>query len=142
MQQTHDSRLVLGRAGFNDRADENLQQTAADGVDHDGDQKSRKAVHDIGENRRTDESERTTDMSKQNGFPIAELLHVFGRNQVGQKLCDEIDRNEQCDLRQGNFVGFAERQKQKRGEIDDDRLRYISDKASENGVFVGKLFHR
>jgi len=44
MEQAHVLILILRGAGLHHRADNDLQQPAADCVDHDGDQKPRKRV--------------------------------------------------------------------------------------------------
>ena len=142
VQKTHDPCFIFGGTGFDDRADENLKQTAADGIDHGGDQKSREAVDQIGKHRHTDQTECATGVCEQDRFPIAELLNVFGGEQVRQQLRDEVDRDEQRDLTEGDSVRFAERDKKKRSKIDDDRLRYISDKAGEYRVLMGKFLHK
>ena len=142
VEQTHDSCFVFGGAGFDDRAHENLQQTSADGVDHCGDQKTREAMDQVGQESHAEKPERTADMCKQDRSPIADPLYVAGGKQVGQQLRYEIDGDEQSDLLKRNFIGFAERKKKQRGEIDDDGLRDISDKASEDRMLVCQFVHK
>lgn len=80
-------------------------------------------------------------MCHQYGFPISDFLNVFGSEQVGQQLRDEVDGDKQCDLFQRYLIGFAECHKKKGRKINDDCLRYISDKAGEYRMFVCQFFH-
>ena len=136
VEQAHNARFIFRGAGFNDWTNEYFEQTATDGVDHRGDQKSREAGNEVGQERHAEKSRCAEYVGKQDRFPIAELLHVFGGDEVGQQLRYEVDGNQKCDLLQRYPIGFAEGQKKQGGEIDDDRLRYISDKAGENRVLM------
>ena len=136
MEQTHDTRFIFRGTGFHDGTDENFQKSAADGIKRNGDQKSCKRMHDIGQKRHGDQSERAEKVRCDDTFAITELMRIFGSEQVGQKLNGKINGNQKCDLLQGDTVSFAERQKQKRRKIDDDRLRDIADEARTDGVFM------
>ena len=141
VKQAHDARFIFRGAGFDDRADEHLEQTAADGVDHRGDEKSRESGDEIGQERHAEKSRRAENVGKQDRFPITELLHVFGGDEVGQKLRHEVDGDQKRDLLQRDLIRLTEGQKKKRRKINNDRLRYISDKAGENRMLMCQFVH-
>ena len=142
MEQAHNARFIFRGAGFDDGADENLEKSSADRIDHRGDEKSRKTVDHVGKERHADESERATDVCKQNGFSIAYFLYESGSEQIRRELCDEVDRDQERDLAKRNFVCRTERNEEEWREIDDDRLRDISDKTSEDRMFMCELIHK
>ena len=113
VKKAHNARLVFRGTGFHDGADQNLEKTATDRIDHRGDQKSREAVDHIGKKRHADESDYATGVREQNRFAIADLLHVPRGKQVRQKLRDEIDGDQKRDSAERNIVRFAERKKKK-----------------------------
>ena len=93
MEQAHNARFIFRGAGFDDGADENLEKSSADRIDHRGDEKSREAVDHIGKKRHADESDCATDVRKQDGFPITYFLYESGSEQIRCELRDEVDRD-------------------------------------------------
>ena len=135
MQKTHGSPLLIRRARLYDRADDHLGQTAADGIDHDGDADADIRIRC---ELRQDAEKHKSDGSKnmcQNGIDaVADPIREFCREQVHQNLCDKIDRHQKTDPGKGNPIGTVKCHKQKRGEIVDDRLCDVTDIAGGNGV--------
>jgi hypothetical protein len=136
MQKAHNASFVFHGAGFHDGADENFQKTAADSVKRNGDEKACERRQDLGQDGHGDQTERAEKMRRNDAFAITDLVRVFGCDKVCEKLYAEIQRDEERDLLKRDSVRAAEGQKKKRREIDDDRLRDISDKASGDRMFM------
>ena len=136
MQKAHNAGFVFHGAGFHDGADENFQKTAADSVKRNGDEKACERRQDLGQDGHGDQTERAEKMRRNDAFAITDLVRVFGCDKVCEKLYAEIQRDEERDLLKRDSVRAAEGQKKKRREIDDDRLRDISDKASGDRMFM------
>ena len=136
MQKAHNAGFVFHGAGFHDGADENFQKTAADSIKRNSDEKTCERRQDLGQKGHRDQTERAEKMRRNDAFAITDLVRVFGCDKVCEKLYAEIQRDEERDLLKRDAVRAAEGQKEKRREIDDDRLRDISDKASSDRMFM------
>ena len=125
--------LILCGAGLHHRADNDLQKPAADGVDHDGDQKPRKRIRQrIRKNGQQHETGGRGNMRQQNGRAVADAIQKPRREQINAELNAEIDRDEQRDFRKRDLVRPLEHDEQQRHEIVDDRLHDIPDIAAQN----------
>ena len=84
--------LILRGAGFHHRADNDFKQPAADGVDHDGDQKPRKRIRQrIRKNGQQDKSCSRSNMRQQNGRAVADAIQKSG-NKAAEKFADVPDQ--------------------------------------------------
>ena len=140
MEQAHVLFLILRGAGFHHRADNDFKQPAADGVDHDGDQKPRKRIRQrIRKNGQQDKSCSRSNMRQQNGRAVADAVQKPRREQINAELNAEIDRDEQRDFRKRDLVRPLEHDEQQRNKVIDDGLHDIADIAAKDRPAAGAL---
>jgi len=141
MEQAHVLFLILRGAGFHHRADNDFKQPAADGVDHDGDQKPRKRIRQrIRKNGQQDKSCSRSNMRQQNGRAVTDAIQKPRREQINAELNAEIDRDEQRDFRKRDLVRPLEHDEQQRNKVIDDGLHDIADIAAKDRPAAG-VFH-
>ena len=142
MQKAHRRSLVVRRAGLHDRADQHLNEPAADGVQQKRRQKPEKRMREQKrENPHPQKPRRHEHMRRNDTRPVADPVDDGRRKRVDEKLQQEIKRHEQRDLRQLQRKRILENQKQQRHEVIDDSLRHISHIACTDGCAVGPLAH-
>ena len=84
---------MLERAGFNDRADKHLGQTAAHGVYHRAYDYPRERVGEkLGEKRKPDKSHGGHKLRADNASSVADLIGEFCTQNIDDELCNEKDR--------------------------------------------------
>ena len=141
MQQAHRLFLVVGGAALHDRADQHLDQTPADGIQCHRDQKSAKSAwHDIRQDGQPKQSRRRKNMGKYDRYPVPDLIHQAGRDQIHQKLHAEIERDQHRNLSKRDLISLLKSQKQKRYKIIHHRLHDIAGKTGIN-CFLICIFH-
>ena len=141
VQQAHSLFLVVRRARFHHRADEHLEQPAADGVDNDGGEKAEKRRGEqIGQHGQQHKAERGRQMGDPHRDAVADFVDKPGGEQIDEQLHAEIDGDEHGDLRQRDVVAGLEGEKEQRGKVVDDGLHNVADEAGGDGVAVSE-FH-
>ena len=136
MQQAHGGLFVIGGAGFDDRADQHLQQPAADGVDHHGnDQPGKRAGQQLRQHGQRDEPGSRKDVRQHHRRAVADAVDEARAEQVDRKLHAEVEGDEQRDARKRDAVALLEGQKQQRRKVVDDGLHDIGDKAGVHRPF-------
>ena len=129
-------------ARLHNGADNDLQQTAAHGIDHDGDQQPRKGRgQHLRQNGQQHEPGDGHGVRQHRRGPVADLIHKLHRGQVHQQLQAEVQRHQQGDLGKRNAILALKRQKQQRHKVIDDGLNDITDKTSHLRFFI-VLFRR
>ena len=137
VQQAHGGLLALGGAGLHDGTDEHLDQPAADGVQHHGDEYACVGIRQQPRQRRqADQPQRGQHVRRHHADPVADPVHHARRGQVHQQLHREVDRGDQRQLIQRQAELAGERQEQQRCEVVDDGLGHVADVAGVNGVVV------
>ena len=139
MQQAHGGLFVIGGAGFDDRADQHLQQPAADGVDHHGnDQPGKRAGQQLRQHGQRDEPGGRKDVRQHHRRAVADAVDEARAEQVDRKLHAEVEGDEQRDARKRDAVALLEGQKQQRRKVVDDGLHDVADKAGFDCVFIAQ----
>ncbi len=109
VQKTHGSPLLIRRARLYDRADDHLGQTAADGIDHDGDADADIRIRcELRQDAEKHKSDGSKNMCQHGIDAVADPIREFRREQVHQNLCDKIDRHQKTDPGKGNPIGAGE----------------------------------
>ena len=111
VKQAHEARLVLRRTRLDDGADDDLNETSADGKDANGNEKPPEGRHDRRQNGKQDKPRRRKDMREQNAFAVADDGHEARGTDVGQQLDKEIDGDERGKLYERNAVAFLKGKK-------------------------------
>ena len=123
VEQAHHAVLVFKGAGFDNGADQNFDQSAADGVQYNGDQDSRERMeHDLRQKRHQDKSQCGQNLRSGNADTVADAVSKFRGGKIHQKLGQVEDKRNQRDFFEGDSVGAFECQKQKRRKVRGNRL--------------------
>ena len=135
MQQTHRLVLMLGRAGVHNRGDHDLDQAAADRVQHDGGHQRRIRVgHSRGQQTERKQTGRHGHMRGDDAGPVADAVHILAGQHIHHELRDEVHRDQHGQPGHVDAERGRERDEQQRHEVVDDRLRDIAVEAGDNGV--------
>ena len=141
MEQTHLPFLIFSRTGFHNGADKDFQQSAADGVDHNGDQNTgKRPAGYFGKNRQQRQPRRGEQVGGDSSFSVSDFMNQPCGKQVDQQLQTKIEGDKERDLGDRDLVMRRKGQEEKRGEIIDDRLYDITGKAGADSRLVGS-FH-
>ena len=137
MQQTHRLVLMLGRAGVHNRGDHDLDQAAADRVQHDGGHQRRIRVgHARGQQPEREQPRRGGHMRGDDAGSVADAVHIPAGQHVHDELGDEVHRDQRGQLRHVDAEGGRERDEQQRHEVVDHGLRDVAVEAGDDGAVV------
>ena len=141
VQEAHVALLVVRRAGLHDRADQHLEEPAAQRVDgHGGRQPGRGIRKYIRQDRQQHEPRRGERVREQDRRAVADAVKKPGRQQIDAQLDAEIHGDEQRDPGQRDLVAPLEHNEQQRNKIIDDRLHDITGIAGIDRPLAG-VFH-
>ena len=141
MQEAHVALLVVRRAGLHDRADQHLEEPAAQRVDgHGGRQPGRGIRKHIRQDRQQHEPRRGERVREQDRRAVADAVKKPGRQQIDAQLDAEIHGDEQRDPGQRDLIAPLEHNEQQRDKIIDDRLHDITGVAGIDRPLAG-VFH-
>ena len=133
MEQAHRLFFMVVWAGFHDRADDDFQQPAADGVDRNGNQDAGKRSHHVRQEGKQHQPQRRQHVRQHHAGPVADPVHKGDGDQVHQQLHAEIKGDQQRHLGQGQAELILKRDKQQGNIYVDDGLGDIAEKAGMNG---------
>ena len=137
MQHTHRRFLIVRRTCLHDGTHQNLQQSAANGIDCHRDQNAYKRIRQkLRQECQRGKPDRRQNVRKDHGCPVTDPVDKGDGNQIDNQLQPEVEGNQHCNFRERNIVCALKRQKEQRRKIVDDRLHNISDKTRCNSLFV------
>ena len=137
MEKAHGLFFVVGGTGFYNGADEDFNESAADGVDADGKKQSGEGIRQKSrQNGKQDDSGCGKDMCHHHGGAVADLVYKFGGQQIDAQLNGKIEGDEHGDLRQRDPIGVLKREKQQGYKVVDHSLHNVPGEAGVNGLFV------
>ena len=141
VQEAHVALLVVRRAGLHDRADQHLEEPAAQRIDGDGGRQPGRGIRKhIRQDRQQHEPRRGERVREQDRRAVADAVKKPGRQQIDAQLDAEIHGDEQRDPGQRDLVAPLEHNEQQRNKIIDDRLHDITGVAGIDRPLAG-VFH-
>lgn len=141
VQEAHVALLVVRRAGLHDRADQHLEEPAAQRIDGDGGRQPGRGIRKhIRQDRQQHEPRRGERVREQDRRAVADAVKKPGRQQIDAQLDAEIHGDEQRDPGQRDLVAPLEHDEQQRNKIIDDRLHDITGIAGIDRPLAG-VFH-
>ena len=137
MQHTHRCFLIVRRTCFHDGTHQNLQQSAANGIDCHRDQNAHKRVRQkLRQESQRGKPDCRQNVRKDHGCPVTDPVHKGHGNQIDDQLQPEVEGDQHCNFRERNVICALKRQKEQRRKIIDNRLHNISDKTRCDSLFV------
>ena len=141
MQQAHHRVLVVKGTGLHDGAHQDLDQAAADGVNHHADQDADEGVPEQVRNKgQACQAQAGGNLRHDDTAPVADGVHKLRAEHVHQQLGQEERRGDQGNLAQRDRVVRMQLQEQKRRKIGGNRLGDKAQVARQQGLPV-ILFH-
>ena len=141
MQHAHGLFLVVGGAGFDNRADDDLQQSAADRIDdHRTEDPGKRVLHHLRQDGQQDQSGRRKRVREHHGRAVSDSVHKTHREQVHQQLDPEVEGHQQGNPVQRELIAPLKGQKQERHKVVDDGLYDVRHKAGGHRFLIA-VFH-
>ena len=137
VKQTHGLFLIVRGTSFQNRADQYLDQSAADSVDRHSDQNAAVGIgQQFRQNGQRQQSCRGTDVCQNDRCPIADLVHKSCGQHIHQQLYQKVNGNQKCDLRQRDLISFLKCDKQQRHKVVYHCLHDIADKTGVHRLLI------
>ena len=139
VEHAHGRGFFIARKRFDDRRDQNLGQTAADGIEEHGNHDTGERIDQIRQCAQRHKPEHGKHMRRDDGRTVADFVNILCADEINDDLDDEVHRNQCADFGQRDVKLRLERNKQQRGKIVDNGLRDVAEVACVEGMFVCEL---
>ena len=141
VEQTHGRSLGVPGQGIDNRADQYLDQSAADRVQKHRDQHPGIGRHNTGQNAKQQQARRGKAVGDHHRRTVADPVDKLDGYCVHRQLHHKIEQHQTADHGEGKAIAVLKNNKQQGGEVHDCRLGHVAETTGAQGTFIVGLWH-